>query len=131
MNRIVFVLVFVFLSGIAWAQTEAVSKNIPSSVQSGEPGKRLGISSASRRNAMPGSAPGHSKSGGEMKNSGADGSKNHAHEAGLGSPNRHGARVPKSRPTGPITRPSGGPGNRPVTIPGSRPTGPRQRPSGG
>ena len=33
MNRIVFVLLFVFVSGIAWAQTEAASKNIPSTVQ--------------------------------------------------------------------------------------------------
>lgn len=131
MNRIVFVLFFVFVSGIAWAQTEAASKNIPSTVQAGEPGKRLGISSASRRSAMPGSVPSNSKFGGEIKNSGADGSKNHAHDAGAGSPNRHGARVPKSRPTGPITRPSGAPSNRPVTIPGSRPNGPRQRPSGG
>lgn len=131
MNRIVFVLFFVLISGIAWAQTETAAKNIPPSTQAGEPGKRLGISSASRRSAMPGAATNNSKANGDNKNSGVDGSKNRAHDAGLGSPNRHGARVPKSRPGGPISRPTVGPGNRPATIPGSRPNGPRQRPSGG
>ena len=131
MNRIVLLLFFVFLSGFAWAQTETGSKNIPSTTQSGDAGKKIGISSASRRSSMPGTVPANSKPGEEMKKAGADGSKNHAHDAGVGSQNRHGARVPKSRPTGPITRPSGGPSNRPTTIPGSRPNGPRQRPSGG
>lgn len=131
MNRIVFVLFFVLLSGIALAQTATAPKSTTPSTQAGEPGKRLGISSASRRSAMPGAATNNSKVNGDNKNSGVDGSKNHGHDAGVGSPNRHGARVPKSRPTGPITRPSGAPSNRPVTIPGSRPNGPRQRPSGG
>ena len=131
MNRIVFVLFFVLISGIAWAQTGTAAKNIPPSTQAGEPGKRLGISSASRRSAVPGAATKNSEANGDKKKSGVDGSKNRAHDAGLGSPNRHGARVPKSRPSGPISRPAVGPGNRPATIPGSRPNGPGKRPPGG
>lgn len=131
MNRIVFVLFFVLISGIAWAQTGTAAKNISPSTQDGEPGKRLGISSASRRSAVPGAATKNSEANGDKKKSGVDGSKNRAHDAGLGSPNRHGARVPKSRPSGPISRPAVGPGNRPATIPGSRPNGPGKRPPGG
>jgi hypothetical protein len=131
MNRIVLLLFFVFLSGFALAQTETGSKNIPSTTQSGDAGKKIGISSASRRSSMPGSVPANSKPGEEMKKTGVDGSKNNSPESGPGNSNRPGARVPKSRPGGPISRPSGAPNNRPATIPGSRPNGPRQRPSGG
>ena len=137
MNRIVFLLVFLFLSGITLAQTEPVKK-VPTQVQSAEQGKKVGISSAARRSSMPGRVQPNSKVDADPNNPGADGPKNHPHGGAPGNPNRPDVKVPKNRPGGPITRPGVGPGGtrpvgprRPNGTPGNRPNGPGQRPPGG
>lgn len=130
MTRIVLLLMFLFASGFAVAQTETVKKAVPSQVQAGEAGKKVGISSAARRSSLPRTMSPAGKSERDGKNLGADGPKKHVPNGG-GPTNRPDVRVPKSRPGGPITRPTGGPGARPNVPPGTRPTTPRQRPPGG
>ena len=128
MTKILFLLAFLSISTLALAQSESANRPISASSKATEAGKKIGISSASRRSAMPG--PGNSNPKIE-----GDGSAKHTHgnsEAGGASHlNRPDGRVPKSRPGGPITRPSGAPSGQPVTLPGNRPSGPRNRPGGG
>jgi hypothetical protein len=131
MTRIVLLLVFLFASGITVAQKEPVKKAVPAQVQPGEPAKKVGISSAARRSSLPGTMTPAGKAERDGKSPSADGPKKHVPGNGGGPGNRPDVRVPKSRPGGPITRPSGGPGMRPNVPPGTRPTAPRQRPPGG
>jgi hypothetical protein len=131
MTRIVLLLVFLFASGIAVAQNEAVKKAVPAQAQTGEPAKKVGISSAARRSALPGSMKPAGKAARDGKSPSVDGPKKHVPGSGGGPANRPDVRVPKTRPGGPITRPSGGPGIRPNVPPATRPTAPRQRPPGG
>ena len=137
MNRIVLLLVFVFASGIALAQTEPINKTVPTQVQAGSQSKKIGISSASRRNALPGRVQPNAKADADPNGPKADGPKKHPHGGAPGNPNRPDVRVPKNRPGGPITRPGLGPGNRPDRpqrpggMPGNRPNAPGQRPPGG
>lgn len=132
MIRILGFLVFLLVSGMVSAQTDAVKKPVPAQSQAGEAGKKVGISSAARRSSMPGAIkPGGAKAERDANSPGADGTKKHVPGNGSGPGNRPDVRVPKTRPGGPITRPSGTPGTRPTVPPGTRPTGPRQRPPGG
>jgi hypothetical protein len=128
MTKILFLLAFLSFSSLALAQTEPVNRPTAASPKATEAGKKIGISSASRRSAMPGAGNSNAKIEG-------DGSTKHAHDnpkgTGASPMNRPDGRVPKSRPGGPITRPSGAPGGQPVTLPGNRPSGPRNRPGGG
>ncbi len=128
MTKILFLLAFLSFSSLALAQTEPVNRPTAGSPKATEAGKKIGISSASRRSAMPGAGNSNAKIEG-------DGSTKHGHnkpkDTGASPMNRPDGRVPKSRPGGPITRPSGAPGGQPVTLPGNRPSGPRNRPGGG
>lgn len=130
MIRILGFIVLLLVSGMASAQTDAPKKAVPSQVQSGEPGKKVGISSAARRSSLPGSMKPSGKTNADTDGPKADGPKKHVPNGG-GPANRPDVRVPKNRPGGPITRPTGTPGTRPNVPPGSRPTVPRQRPPGG
>ncbi len=128
MTKILFLLAFLSFSSLALAQSEAPNRPTAANPKAAEAGKKIGISSASRRSAMPRAGNSNAKMEG-------DGSIKHAHDNSKGtgaSPmNRPDGRVPRSRPSGPITRPSGAPGGQPVTMPGNRPFGPRNRPGGG
>jgi len=128
MTKILFLLAFLSFSSFALAQSESANRPTAASPKATEAGKKIGISSASRRSAMPGAGNSNAKIEG-------DGSTKHAHDnpkgTGASPMNRPDGRVPKSRPGGPITRPAGAPGRQPVTLPGNRPSGPRNRPGGG
>jgi hypothetical protein len=128
MTKILFLLAFFSFSGLAIAQSESANRQTAASPKATEAGKKISISSASRRSSMPGVGNSNAKIEG-------DGSSKHAHDnpkgTGVSPLNRPDGRVPKSRPVGPITRPSGIPGGQPVTLPGNRPSGPRNRPGGG
>lgn len=128
MTKILFFLAFLSFSGLALAQSEAPNRPTAGSPKATEAGKKIGISSASRRSSMPAAGNSNAKIEG-------DGSTKHAHDnpkgTGAAQMNRPDGRVPKSRPGGPITRPAGAPGRQPVTLPGNRPSGPRNRPGGG
>lgn len=131
MIRILGFLVLLLVSGMASAQTDASKKAVPAQVQSGEAGKKVGISSAARRSSLPGTMKPGAKAERDANSPGADGTKKHVPGNGAGPGNRPDVRVPKTRPGGPITRPSGTPGTRPTVPPGTRPNVPRQRPPGG
>jgi len=122
MTKILFLLAFLSFSGIALAQTEPVNRPISSNANGG--GKKLGISSASRRSAMPGVGTPKLEGNGAAKP---------AKGNGASLSNRPDGRVPKNRPGGPITRPSSAPAGQPIKLPGNgnRPSGPKQRPGGG
>ncbi|MBS4072676.1 MAG: hypothetical protein KGZ90_15190 [Algoriphagus sp.] len=130
MTRIVLLFVLLFASGITLAQTEAPKKAVPSQVQAGEASKKVGISSAARRSSLPGTINPTGKPNADTDGPKADGPNKHVPNGG-GPANRPEVRVPKNRPGGPITRPTGTPGTRPNVPPGTRPTVPRQRPPGG
>lgn len=130
MTRIVLLFVLLFASGICLAQTEAPKKAVPSQVQAVEAGKKVGISSAARRSSLPGTINPTGKTNADTDGPKADGPNKHVPNGG-GPANRPEVRVPKNRPGGPITRPTGTPGTRPNVPPGTRPTVPRQRPPGG
>ncbi len=136
MIRIVFLLAFLFISGISLAQTENVNK-VPQ-IPGADQGKKVGISSAARRSSMIGRVQPNSRVDTDPDNPGANGPENHPHGGAPGNPNRPDVKVPKNRPGGPITRPGVGPGGtrpvgpgRPNTTPGKRPNAPGQRPPGG
>ena len=120
MTKILFLLAFLSFSGIALAQTEPATRPISSSTNGS--GKKLGISSASRKSSLP-VAVGPKVDG--------DGAAKPAKGDGASISNRPDGRVPKHRPGGPITRPSSAPAGQPIRLPGNRPSGPKQRPGGG
>jgi len=124
MTKILLLLAFLSFSGIALAQTEPANRPItnPTNVNGG--GKKVGISSASRRSAMPGAVTPKIEGNGSAKP---------ANGNGASLSNRPDGRVPKNRPGGPITRPSSAPAGQPIKLPGNgnRPSGPKQRPGGG
>lgn len=120
MTKILFLLAFLSFSGIALAQKEPATRPISSSTNGS--GKKIGISSASRRSSMPG-AVGPKVEG--------DGAAKPAKGNGASLSNRPDGRVPKNRPGGPITRPSSAPAGQPIRLPGNKPSGPKQRPGGG
>lgn len=120
MRKVLIVFIFLLMPGILWAQAEPPLRNTP--VPTVGQGKKIGISSASRKSSLPSAGQGNisaSKDQGGMHKEGQGvASPNH----GNSSQHRPSIRVPNSRPGGPITRPSG--------LPGNRPGGPRQRPHG-
>jgi len=124
MTKILFLLAFLSFSGLALAQSEVPNRPIAASPKATEAGKKIGISSASRRSAMPGA--------GTPKIEG-NGASKPAKGNGASLSNRPDGRVPKNRPGGPITRPSSAPAGQPIKLPGNgnRPSGPKQRPGGG
>lgn len=120
MTKILFLLAFLAFSGIAFAQT--VPANKPNSSSTNGSGKKVGISSASRRSSMPGAV---------TPKIAGDGAAKPDKGNGASLSNRPDGRVPKNRPGGPITRPSSAPAGQPIRLPGNRPSGPKPRPGGG
>lgn len=135
MNRIVLLLVFIFSSGIIFAQNAPVNKAVTPQVQPGSQGKKIGISSAARRTTLPDRV--YTSSEIDPTDPTINSPKKHPLGGAPGNPNRPEVRIPKNRPGGPITRPGLGPGNRPDRpqrpggMPGNRPNAPGQRPPGG
>ena len=108
------ILVFFMLLGFAgksYAQEAASTKPKPVQVQTPDKTKKVGISSASRKNNLPVQVP--SNAGNSSVQKGKTGVPNGSH------PTRANVRVPKARPSNPIVRPN--------TMP--RP--PRTKPPGG
>lgn len=128
MTKILFLLAFLSISNLALAQSESASRPNSASPKATEAGKKISISSASRRSAMPGPGKSNPKIEGDKSEKHT---KENAQAGGASHLNRPNGRVPKSRPVGPITRPSGAPSSRPMTLPGNRPSGPKNRPGGG
>ena len=120
MTKILFLLAFLSFSGIALAQTAPTNRPNPTSTNGS--GKKVGISSASRRSSMPGTV------GPKIQ---GDGAAKPAKGNGASLSNRPDGKIPKNRPGGPITRPSSAPAGQPIRLPGNRPSGPKNRPGGG
>lgn len=122
MIRILLIAMLFFAPQLARAQADVPKKTVPAQVQSGDNGKKVGISSAARRSSLPAVAQPGAKPNGDPNQPNQMGGKKPGHPGGM-DPNRPKVRgVPKTRPGGPITRPGG--------MPGQRPPGPRLRPPG-
>ncbi|RIW13996.1 hypothetical protein D0X99_14390 [Algoriphagus lacus] len=122
MIRILVLALLLFTANHGWAQSQPPKRSVPAQVQSGDNGKKVGISSAARRSSLPAVAQPGAKPNGDPNQPNQMGGKKPGHPGGM-DPNRpHVRGVPKTRPGGPITRPGG--------MPGQRPPGPRLRPPG-
>jgi hypothetical protein len=116
MYRALFILLFFGFQLKGFAQSEPAKKPAPTQVQSPDQPKKAGISSASRRSALPTPAASKVPKSGEK---GVPAEYNKGPKPQLNSiPDRTQIRVPKAKSVGPITRP------------GTLPRPPRTRPPG-
>lgn len=114
------ILVFFLVIGLnvsVLAQTDPPKKSVPSQATSSGAPKKVGISSASKKGALPVPSAKPTDPKGTATNQGVPGGKGPHPQGGL--PGRANVRVPKARPSGPIKRPE------------VRPRNPRFRPPGG
>jgi hypothetical protein len=118
MYRILIVLLFFGFQLKGFAQTEPAKKPVPTQVHSPVQPKKAGISSASRKSALPTPAPAKGPKAGEKVGPPEHGKGPKPQASPM--PDRIQIRVPKAKSVGPITRPR--PGTLP-TPPGMRPPG--------
>lgn len=99
------------------AQTDPPKKPVPSQTAPAGAQKKVGISSASKKGALPVPSAKPTDPKGAAANPAVPGGKGPHPQGGM--PGRANVRVPKARPSGPIKRPE------------VRPRNPRFRPPGG
>lgn len=114
------ILVFFLVIGLNFsvlAQTDPPKKPVPSQTAPAGAQKKVGISSASKKGALPVPSAKPTDPKGAAANPAVPGGKGPHPQGGM--PGRTNVRVPKARPSGPIKRPE------------VRPRNPRFRPPGG